>query len=97
MQVKIKYRKKSTCTPGRAYDLRWCQKCKWHRWHLHSWSWGKNQPSLQDRRLKNKPTGIRIDAVDAPVDCYFPFHFVLNPLVLVGHVTDTCEPQAFML
>ncbi len=57
----------------------------------------KKQPSLQDRRLKNKPTGIRIDAVDAPVDCYFPFHFVLNPLVLVGHVTDTCEPQAFML
>jgi len=28
------------------------RKCKWHRWHLHHWSWGKNkiknQPSPQD-------------------------------------------------
>jgi len=35
------------------------------------------------------PTGIggcEINVVDAPVDCYFPFHFVLIPPVLVGHL-----------
>jgi len=35
--------------------------------------------------------------VDAPVDCYFPFHLVLIPPVLVSHPTDQCEPQAFTL
>jgi len=44
---------------------------------------------------KNQPTHIGgINAVNAPVDCYFVFSI---PPVLVSDPIDTCEPQVFTL
>jgi len=122
------------------------RKCKWHRWHRHSRSWGKKPTFTARLQVKKiQPTGIRIDAwctgwllfsmlfcpqttgvgqswdwhlwatgvhavtlpcpalllllhcllasgmVNAPVDCYFPFHLVLIPPVLVSHLKAKLE------